>query len=176
MSSDKIGVFLDRDGTLIEDCGYLSDPEGVRLLPGVKEGLKRLKTEHCLLFLLTNQSGIDRGFFSLQDVQCCHQRMLELLEEDEDFFTQICIAPGTPDNPDPYRKPSPKFILECLDKYDLDPDKCWMIGDRMSDVETGMNAHIRTIFLSKTDQINEATVCCKNFYDVLDAIKRYNLQ
>ena len=175
MFSDQVGIFLDRDGTLIEDRGYLSDPSGVRLLPGVKEVLKRLKAEQCLLFLVTNQSGVNRGFFTMKEVQACHQRMLELLEADENFFTRFCISTGRPEDNDPYRKPSPKFILECLAQHHLNPDKCWMIGDRQTDVQAGINAHIHSIFLSKTEQIPEATACCKSFYEVLDIVKRYKL-
>ena len=175
MFSDHLGIFLDRDGTIIEDRGYLSDPEGVCLQEGVKDVLHQLKATPALLFLVTNQSGINRGFFTMKEVRACHQRMLELLEADENFFTRLCIATGRPEDGDPYRKPSPKFILECLAKYHLDPDKCWIIGDRQSDVQTGINAHIHSIFLSKTEQIPEATACCKNFYEVLDVIKRYHV-
>ena len=175
MFSNKIGIFLDRDGTIIEDRGYLSDPEGVCLRPGVKEVLKQLKAKQCLLFLVTNQSGINRGFFTMKEVQACHQRMLELLEEDESFFTRICIATGRPEDNDPYRKPSPKFILECLADYHLNPDRCWMIGDRQTDVQAGINAHINSIFLSANEQLKEATACCKGFYEVLDIVKRYSI-
>lgn len=171
MFSHKAGIFFDRDGTLIEDCNYLSDPAKICLLPGVKTALKQLKKRPCLFFLFTNQSGIGRGFFTYEVVERCHQRMLELLEETSDFFTQICIAPGTPDNPDPYRKPSPKFILECLAKYQLNPDKCWMIGDKPSDIQAGVNAHIHTLFLGKTKTACEATAYCENFYEVLDVLK-----
>ena len=175
MFSGKIGIFLDRDGTIIEDRGYLSDPEGVCLRPGVKEVLKQFKAKQCLLFLVTNQSGINRGFFTMKEVLACHQRMLDLLGGDENFFTQICIATGRPEDNDPYRKPSPKFVLECLEKYHLNPDKCWIIGDRQTDVQTGINAHIHSIFLSETEQNTEATACCKSFYEVLDIVERYNV-
>ena len=173
MFSDKIGIFLDRDGTIIEDRGYLSDPEGVCLRPGVKEVLKQLKAKQCLLFLVTNQSGINRGFFTMKEVQACHQRMLELLEEDENFFTRICISTGRPEDNDPYRKPSPKFILECLDQYHLNPDKCWMIGDRVTDVETGINAHIHTILMGAMEPSCGATAYCKSFYEVLNVVTQH---
>ena len=174
MFSDKIGIFLDRDGTLIEDRGYLSDPEGVCLRPGVKEVLKQLKT-NCLFFLVTNQSGINRGFFTMKEVMACHRRMLELLGEDESFFTELGIATGRPEDNDPYRKPSPKFILECLAKYHLNPDKCWMIGDRATDVQAGINANIHTVFLYKDEPSLEATYCCKSFYDVLNIVEQHSI-
>lgn len=175
MFSDKIGIFLDRDGTLIEDRGYLSDPKEVRLLPGVKETLKRLKSTSCLFFLFTNQSGVGRGFFTLEDVQHCNRRMLDLLDGGTNFFTQVCIATGTPDSLDPYRKPSPRFISECLAEYHLNPDKCWMIGDKISDVQAGVNAHIHTIFLGKSKQACGATAYCESFYEVLDVLKQHGV-
>ena len=175
MFSDKIGIFLDRDGTLIEDRGYLSDPKEVRLLPGVKETLKRMKSISCLFFLFTNQSGVGRGFFTLEDVQYCNRCMLDLLDCGVDFFAQICIATGTPDSSDAYRKPSPKFILECLAKYRLNPDKCWMIGDKISDVQAGINAHVHTILLGRPEQVCGATAYCESFCEVLDVLKQYGI-
>ena len=174
MFSDKVGIFLDRDGTLIEDRVYLGDPEGVCLRPGVKEVLKQLKP-YCLFFLVTNQSGLNRGFFTMKEVLACQKRMLELLDEDEKFFTHLCIATGRPEDNDPYRKPSPKFILECLAKYRLNPDKCWMIGDRLTDVQAGINANIHTIFLHKEEPLREATACCESFYEVLDVVQQYSI-
>lgn len=173
MFSDKIGIFLDRDGTLIEDCGYLSDPEGVRLLPGVKEVLMQLKANNGLLFLVTNQSGVGRGFFTMKEVDRCNQRMLDLLEANEKFFTKVCISIGRPEDNDPYRKPSPKFILDCLAEYNLNPDNCWMIGDRVTDVQAGINAHIHTILMGEGEPSCGATAYCKSFYEVLNVVMRH---
>ena len=172
MFSDKIGIFLDRDGTLIEDRGYLSDPEGVCLMPGVKEVLKQLKARNGLLFLVTNQSGVGRGFFTMKEVQRCNQRMLDLLKADENFFARLCISTGRPEDNDPYRKPSPKFILECLDEYNLNPDNCCMIGDRVTDVQAGINARIHTILMGESEPACGATAYCKSFYEVLDVVMR----
>lgn len=164
MSNDNFALFLDRDGTLIKDCGYLSDPDKVELLPGVKETLKQLKQKGWLFFLFTNQSGVGRGYFTMKEVRACNARMLELLEADETFFSRICISTGTPDDPDDYRKPSPKFILECMKDYHLNPRKCWMVGDKHSDILAGKNAKIHTISLRTEDEYAE--VFCKSFYDL----------
>lgn len=161
-------MFLDRDGTLIKDCGYLSEPERVELLPGVKETLQLLKQKGWLFFLVTNQSGIGRGYFTMKEVDACNARMLELLEVDENFFSRVCISTGTPDNPDDYRKPSPKFIFECMNDYHLDPHNCWMVGDRSSDVLAGKKAGIHTISLGIEDEHTE--VFCKSFYDLQKSI------
>lgn len=168
MYSDKLALFLDRDGTLIKDCGYLSNPKQVELLPGVKETLLRLKQNGVLLFLFTNQSGVGRGYFTMQEVNACNQRMLDLLGADENFFCRIGISTGTPEHPDEYRKPSPKFILECIKDFRLNPDKCWMVGDKSSDVLAGKNAGVHTIALGTADK--NAEIFCKSLVDLLKYI------
>lgn len=147
-------LFLDRDGTLIPDKGYLSDPDGVELIPGVLNALQTARDLGYLLFLFTNQSGIGRGFYTLEEAQACNQRMLDLLGFGNDLFAAICIAPETPDQPSEYRKPSPRFILEMKAKHSLDPELCWMVGDRESDVEAGHNAkiHAAALCTGKYDQ------------------------
>ena len=135
-------LFLDRDGTLIIDKDYLSDPAGVELIPGAAEALRRARELGYKLFLFTNQSGIGRGYFTLADAIACNQRMLEMLNLGDDLFSDICIAPESAGQPSLYRKPSPRFILESIARHSLDPAHCWMIGDRESDLEAGLNAGI----------------------------------
>ncbi len=135
-------LFLDRDGTLILDKDYLSAPAGVELIPGVTDALKTARNLGYRLFLFTNQSGIGRGYHTIEDAHACNQRMLDLLDLGDDLFTAICIAPEAPGQPSEYRKPSPRFILEMRAKHSLDPQQCWMIGDRESDLEAGINANI----------------------------------
>jgi D-glycero-D-manno-heptose 1,7-bisphosphate phosphatase len=135
-------LFLDRDGTLILDKHYLADPVGVELIPGAADALLRARELGFRLFLLTNQSGIGRGLHSLDDVLRCNARMEELIGSPTPLFTEICIAPESPDQPSHYRKPSPRFILESIARHGLNPAQCWMVGDREADVQAGLNAHI----------------------------------
>lgn len=172
MFNECPALFLDRDGTLIEDCGYLSDPNKVQLLPDVKSSLAELQKKNWLFFLFSNQSGVGRGFFSMKEVDLCNQRMIELLNLGDEFFSRICCATGTPDNPCAYRKPSPKFILECLNDFNLNPKKCWMVGDRVSDVEAGYVAGINSIFLTKENIVNVNSLCCRNFKEVFDVLTK----
>src|SRR5688572_33108526 len=86
-------LFLDRDGTLIVDKHYLADPDGVELIPGVADALRHARTLGYQLFLFTNQAGIARGFYTLDDVLRCNTRMEELLGFPLPLFTDICIAP-----------------------------------------------------------------------------------
>ena len=138
-------LFLDRDGTIIEHIPYLHDPAGVRLLLGVKEALAAAKARGDKLFLFTNQSGVGRGMFTLADAEACNARMLELLGLGDDLFTGVCVAPEAPGEPSRYRKPKPDFILETIDAHGLDPSRCIMIGDAISDWKAGLNAGITAL-------------------------------
>lgn len=140
-------LFLDRDGTLIVDKHYLSDPAGVELLPGVTEGLRRARELGYKLFLFSNQSGIGRGYYTMADALRVNARMEELIGLERPLFAGECLAPETPDQPTVYRKPSPRFILEMIDAHRLDPSRCIMVGDRETDVEAGLNAKIQVVGL-----------------------------
>lgn len=141
-------LFLDRDDTITYDESYMSRPEQIRLLPGVAEALQKA-AKHFRLYLITNQSGIGRGLYMLEDAEACNARMLELLELPVPGFHGICIAPETPDQPAHYRKPSPTYILETIVRDALDPAQCWIIGDKVCDLECGMNAGITPILVGK---------------------------
>ena len=138
-------LFLDRDGTIIVDKNYLADPAGVELIPGVRSALQRARELGYKLFLFTNQSGIGRGLYTLDDVLLVNARMETLLALASPLFTELCIAPEAPDQPSLYRKPSPRFIQEMIAAHHLDPAHCAMIGDRPSDAQAGLNAGIRSI-------------------------------
>ncbi|MCR5183214.1 MAG: HAD-IIIA family hydrolase [Opitutales bacterium] len=151
-------LFLDRDGTLIFDRDYLHEPEKVELIPGVKAALHKVLASGCRLFLLTNQSGIGRGYFTLEEYERCHARFLELLDFKPGDFSACCIAPEAPDLPSKYRKPSPAFILEQLAAHpELDPRRCVMVGDRMSDWQCGLNAGICSAAVLTGKPIDAAT-------------------
>ena len=138
-------LFLDRDGTLIVDQDYLHDPAGVVLLPGTAEALQRARNLGYRLYLFTNQSGVGRGYFTLDDVARCNARMLELLGLGTDLFAGECIAPEHPDQPSRYRKPSPAYLLETIAADGLDPTRCYMIGDKLADLQAGLSAGINAI-------------------------------
>jgi D-glycero-D-manno-heptose 1,7-bisphosphate phosphatase len=159
-SASPRALFLDRDGTLILDKHYLADPAGVELIPGVAAALQRARALGYHLFLFTNQSGIARGLHTLEDVHRCNTRMEELLQLPPPLFTDICIATEGPDEPQQYRKPSPRFILESIARHQLDPQHCWMIGDREGDIDAGLNAKIRSaaVCTGKYDAIAWAKV------------------
>lgn len=148
-------LFLDRDGTLIHNIPYLSDPDKVEPVPGVAQALQKAKDLGYLLFLFTNQSGIGRGYYTLQEAEACNTKLIELLGLGENIFTAICIAPEAPEDPQIYRKPSPKFILEMIEHYKLSPKECIIVGDRLADVQAGVNAGIASVYLN-TGNCSEA--------------------
>lgn len=139
-------IFLDRDGTLNVDYGYVYQPEKIHLLPGVPEALDFFIKKDFLLFLFTNQPGIERGMYTRQDVEACHQQLQALLGPSR-CFQEICIAAEAEVAPHHYRKPSPRFILEMLEKYHLDPQQSYMVGDKETDAFAGLSGGIHSILL-----------------------------
>jgi D-glycero-D-manno-heptose 1,7-bisphosphate phosphatase len=150
-------LFLDRDGTLIVDKVYLADPAGVEIFPGVADGLRRARTLGYKLFLFTNQSGIGRGYHTIEDTHRVNARLEELLGLSPPVFDEICIAPEAPGQPSLYRKPSPRFIQEMLAKYQLDPAQCIMVGDSAADLAAALAAGIRSAAV-RTGKVDPRTL------------------
>lgn len=166
----SIGIFFDRDGTLIEDKHYLKNPDEVILLPGVKQGIAILQSIGCKLFLFTNQSGISRGLMTLNDVVACNERMCYKLGYKYPLpFDDICIAPELPTEKRVYRKPSPKFITEMIVKYHLDRSNCYMVGDKNIDVLAGQNAGINSVLIS--GKMSGEVISDKVFSSVSEFVK-----
>src|SRR5436190_398850 len=124
-------VFLDRDGTLIEEKNYLHRPEDVVVFPGVAAGLKRLQDGGCKLFIVSNQSGIGRGFFTMADVEKVHEHLANLFARDGVRFEKIYIAPEAPNVPSRGRKPSPQFLFDARDEFKIDLPQSFFIGDKL---------------------------------------------
>jgi D-glycero-D-manno-heptose 1,7-bisphosphate phosphatase len=139
-------LFLDRDDTLVRDAGYMSRPEQIELLPGVAEAIRDARVAGFRLYLVTNQSGINRGYYSLDDALACNRRLEELLGIG---FDGVCIAPERPDEPSRYRKPSPAYLQERIAEDGLDPVACWMVGDKVSDLECGLAAGVRAALVAR---------------------------
>ena len=110
------------------------------MLPGVKASVHRLVAANIPFFILTNQSGVGRGYFPIERVHACQLRLFELLELEPEQIAGWCIAPEAPDVTAGYRKPSPRFIQEACAHLDLAPDACHVIGDTRVDLETAWNA------------------------------------
>jgi len=143
-------VFLDRDGTLNAERHYLSRPGDFVLLPGVTDALRRLADSGYRLFVVTNQSGIGRGYFTPADLEAVHARMTALVAAAGIRFEKIYTAPEAPDQPSRYRKPSPQALLDARVEFGLDLTRSYMVGDKWIDVETGRNAGCAASILVRT--------------------------
>jgi len=143
-------VFLDRDGTINEERHYLHRPEDVVIFPGAGKALKRLQDGGFKLFIVSNQSGVGRGYFTLADVDSVNQRVQAELGKDGVHFERIYIAPEAPDKPSHGRKPSPAFLLDAGREFALDLAQSYMIGDKLIDLESGWNAGVKKSLLVRT--------------------------
>lgn len=144
----KPAIFLDRDDTIVFDSGYMSKPEQIRLVPDARAALHRAAQAGFELYLLTNQSGINRGYYTMEDAEACNARLEQLLNLPPPGFRGICVAPERPDEPSKYRKPSPAYILERIESDSLDKSLCFMVGDRTGDIRCAENAAIRPVLVA----------------------------
>lgn len=146
----KRAVFLDRDGTLIEERDYLSRPEDVVVFPGAWEALRRLQKAGFELFIVSNQSGVGRGYFTLEDVERVNARLLAELDEKGVQFKRVYIAPEAPGVPSRGRKPSPQFLFDARDEFGVELAESYMVGDKLIDLECGWNAGVKQSILVRT--------------------------
>lgn len=148
--SARRAVFLDRDGTLIEEQHYLRDPDHVVLLPGAVTGLQHLQHAGFLLFIVTNQSGVGRQYFSMADVERVHQRLTADLAIHGVRFEKIYVAPEAPGQPVYGRKPSPRFLFDARDEFHLDLAASYLVGDKLADLQAAWNADLKRAVLVRT--------------------------
>jgi D-glycero-D-manno-heptose 1,7-bisphosphate phosphatase len=143
-------VFLDRDGTLIEEREYLSRPDEVAPLPGAAPALRRLQEAGFKLFIISNQSGVGRGYFTWEDVLRVNERLAQVFGGQGVRFEKIYVAPEAPGQPSQGRKPSPEFLFQARDAFGLDLAASYVIGDKLCDLECGWNAGTRQSILVRT--------------------------
>ena len=133
-------VFLDRDGTVIEDKSYLGNPAGVAILPGAGDGLARLAARGLSLFIVTNQSGIGRGYFSLDDYLACRAELNRILAVTGSPLTDEAFCPHDPDAGCSCRKPALGMWHELRARHNLEARECMIVGDKTGDLEFGYAA------------------------------------
>jgi D-glycero-D-manno-heptose 1,7-bisphosphate phosphatase len=147
----KPAVFLDRDGTLNEEVGYLSRAEDLRLLPGAAAAVARLNAHGIPVIVVTNQSGIGRGYYGWEAFAAVMGRMEALLAAERARIDAVYASPhheeghgeyAVADHPD--RKPNPGMLLRAAEEHGLDLTRSWMVGDKAIDVEAGHRAGCRT--------------------------------
>ena len=147
-ASRKTAVFLDRDGTLNFDPGYLSKAEHFRFLPSVKPALRLLVARGLDLFVVSNQSGIGRGLITRRDLKRIHSKMTRELKASGVAIKEIFICPHSPVDGCACRKPSPKLILKAVRRHRLNLWNSYIVGDKLTDVETGVRAGLQTVLIA----------------------------
>ena len=179
----SIAIFLDRDGTINYDTGYLGNPDDVKLYPGVSEGIKLLKNKYELkIIVISNQSGITRGLITVEDVEKVNKKINNILLRDNTFIDDFFYCPYHPDYDSPNkckcRKPSAQMVFEAASKYMIDLEKSFFVGDKESDIECSKNAGTSSILLSTTMHEKEIIMLknsknSPNFiaYNFLDAVR-----
>jgi D-glycero-D-manno-heptose 1,7-bisphosphate phosphatase len=138
-------VFFDRDGTLMEEVYYCGDPAKVRVYAGVSAGLRRLKEAGFRTFIVTNQSGIGRGFFTEEQYRAVQAELLAQIGEGLIDASYFC--PDVPGTASARRKPEPGMLFEAAAEFDVDLTSSYMIGDKAADVECGKHAGAKTILV-----------------------------
>ena len=141
---DRRAVFLDRDGTLMEEVNYCNDPKRVRVFPGTVGALQRLRHAGWLTVVVTNQSGLARGKISPEQYAAVNSEFLRQLPGGIDA---VYFCADHPDNPTPRRKPGSGMLEEAARNHGIDLTRSWMIGDKEIDVECGRRAGCRTILV-----------------------------
>ncbi|MEA2034136.1 MAG: HAD family hydrolase [Euryarchaeota archaeon] len=152
----KAAVFLDRDGTINFDSGYVSSPADLKIFPAALRGLKLLSEKGFSLFIVTNQSGLARGYFSENDLDDIHRRLLGDLKREGITIDEIAVCPHHPDEGCNCRKPSPLLVRRLANRHGLDLRRSFFVGDKLTDIRTGINAGCRTVLITPPDSRQQA--------------------
>lgn len=164
-------IFFDRDGVVVEDAGFHYKIEDFKLIPHAVEGLKLLK--NYKLFIVTNQSGIGRGYYTLKDFENFNNHLIRELEKNNIKIQKTCVCPHKPEDNCECRKPKPKLIKDAAKEFDINLSKSFMIGDKKRDIEMGHNAGCKSILVLTGKGMKEKENSKADYVarDLLDAAK-----
>lgn len=171
-------VLVDRDGTINVERDYLSDPNDLELIPGAAQGLRLLKELGFGLAVITNQSGIARGYFSHETLDAIHGRLKEMLGAESITLDGLYICPHGPDEDCDCRKPLPGMALQAAGELDFDPKQAFVIGDKAADVDLGKGVGATSILVRTGHGRKHEGKCQPDFVadDLLAAAKWIALQ
>ena len=184
----KKAIFLDRDGTINVEKDYIYKSEDLVFEEGTIEALKTFKNLGYILIVISNQSGIARGYFTEEDLNIFNNNMNEILKKNGVEITEFYCCPHHPDGLGEYkkvcecRKPNNKMIEDAIKKYNIDREKSYMVGDKISDIEAGFKSNLKTVLvktgygLKDMEKIDKnETLICENLKDFSEILKREKL-
>ena len=184
----KKAIFLDRDGTINVEKDYIYKSEDLVFEEGTIEALKTFKNLGYILIVVSNQSGIARGYFTEEDLNIFNNNMNELLKKNGVEITEFYCCPHHPDGIGEYkkvcecRKPNNKMIEDAIKEYNIDREKSYMIGDKISDIGAGIKSNLKTVLvktgygLKDMEKIDKKeTLICENLKDFSEILKREKL-
>lgn len=184
----KKAIFLDRDGTINVEKDYIYKSEDLVFEEGTIEALKTFKNLGYILIVVSNQSGVARGYFTEKDLNIFNNNMNEILKKNGTEITEFYCCPHHPDGIGEYkkvcecRKPNNKMIEDAIKKYNIDREKSYMIGDKTSDIGAGLKSNLKTVLvktgygLKDMEKINKnKTLICENLKDFSEILKREKL-
>ena len=173
MKQKNKAVFFDRDGVINIDKSYLYKIKDFEFCDGIFDLMNYLKSLGYKFFIVTNQSGIARGYYSEEDFKRLTLWMINEFKKNSITIEKVYYCPHAPDDKCECRKPKPTMIKDALLSYDIDPVLSWMIGDKISDIKAADNAGItNTILLSQKKEKNpEAKYNVQSLYDIINIIK-----
>jgi len=184
----KKAIFLDRDGTINVEKDYIYKSEDLVFEEGTIEALKTFKNLEYILIVVSNQSGIARGYFTEEDLNIFNNNMNEILKKNGVEITEFYCCPHHPNGIGEYkkvcecRKPNNKMIEDAIKKYNIDREKSYMVGDKISDIEAGFKSNLKTVLvktgygLKDMEKIDKnETLICENLKDFSEILKREKL-
>lgn len=159
-------IFLDRDGTLIYDYGYVYEIEKLKFLDGVIEGLKRAMKHHYLLIIVTNQSGIGRGYYTKDEYNKFTDVMINNLKENGILIDKVYYCPHTDDDNCICRKPKTYLFEKAIKEFNINTKNSFAIGDKERDLSICDRTEIKGILIGKSNKY----ISCNNFKEAIDYI------
>lgn len=167
----KKAIFLDRDGVINKDLGYVHTIKDFHFLPGVFEALRTFDSLGYLLIIVTNQSGIGRGYYTQNNFKMLTDWMKKRLQEAGIEIAGVYHCPHHPDDGCDCRKPQPGLILQAAKDFDIDLSRSWMIGDKQSDIEAARRAGVKNAILLGS---GNAPYHAQSLFDTIKIIKDHN--
>ena len=145
-------IFLDRDGVLNKKrSDYVKSISELEIFPNIEKEISKLKLKGFLIIVITNQSVINRGIITIEELEKIHSAIQKFLVKSKTSIDRFYFCPHRPDENCECRKPNPGLILQAINEFSIDAAKSWMVGDSITDIQAGEKAGCKTIFLKKND-------------------------